>query len=207
MPSSARATPPREGCEHVIALGWYHIESWRHAQRLLLVIVDRPDAKTDQLQLLPDYFFLVSNWPQTLRSGQELLAHYRRRGTFEDRLGEFNGAIGPNLSSPASAENEAAFLLSLLAFNLGGIVRSEMAKATDSGWDLGRVVGSVLKAGGKIVKSGRRLLLDVAAAVAPLWRGLLERIRHWRKPQARMPKPRPWVAPPAHAHLGVVLRM
>jgi hypothetical protein len=43
-----------------------------------------------------------------------------------------------------------------------------------------------------VVKSGRRLLLDVAAAVAPLWRGLLERIRHWHKPQARMPKPADW---------------
>lgn len=199
--------PPKEGYEYVIELGWYQIESWRHAQRLLLVIVDKPDAKTGQLQLLPDYFFLVSNWPPTQRSGEELLAHYRRRGTFEDRFGEFNGAIGPNLSSPAFAENEATFLLSLLAFNLGGILRSEMEAASGSGWDLGRVVGSVLKAGGKVVKSGRRLLLDVAAAVAPLWRGLLERIRHWRKPQARMPKARPWVPPPAHAHLGVVLRM
>ncbi len=98
--------PPKEGYEYVIELGSYQIESWRHAQRLLLVIVDRPDSKTGQLQLLPDYFFLVTNWPQTQRSGQELLAHYRRRGTFEDRLGEFNGAIGPNLSSPAFAENE-----------------------------------------------------------------------------------------------------
>ena len=199
--------PPKEGYEYVIELGWYQIESWRHAQRLLLVIVDKPDARTGQLQLLPDCFFLVTNWPEAQRSGQELLAHYRRRGTFEDRFGEFNGAIGPNLSSPAFAENEATFLLSLLAFNLGGILRSEMEAATDSGWDLGRVVGSVLKAGGKVVKSGRRLLLDVAAAVAPLWRGLLERIRHWHKPQARMPKPRSWVPAPAHAHLGVVLRM
>ena len=90
--------PPKEGYEYVIELGSYQIESWRHAQRLLLVIVDRPDAKTGQLQLLPDYFFLVTNWPETQRSGQELLAHYRRRGTFEDRFGEFNGAIGPNLS-------------------------------------------------------------------------------------------------------------
>ena len=199
--------PPKEGYEQVIELGWYQIESWRHAQRLLLVIVDRPDSKTGQLQLLPDYFFLVTNWAETQRSGEELLAQYRRRGTFEDRLGEFNQAIGPNLSSPAFAENEATFLLSLLAFNLNGILRSEMEAATGSGWDLGRVVGSVLKAGGKVVKSGRRLLLDVAAAVAPLWRGLLERIRHWCKPQARMPQPRPWVAPPAHAHREVVLRM
>jgi hypothetical protein len=199
--------PPKEGYEYVIELGSYQIESWRHAQRLLLVIVDRPDAKTGQLQLLPDYFFLVTNWSESQRSGEDLLEHYRRRGTFEDRFAEFNGAIGPNLSSPAFAENEATFLLSLLTFNLGGILRSEMEAATGSGWDLGRVVGSVLKAGGKVVKSGRRLLLDVAAAVAPLWRGLLERIRHWRKPQARMPKPRPWVAAPAHAHLGVVLRM
>jgi hypothetical protein len=199
--------PPKEGYEHVIELGPHRAESWRHAQRLLLVIVDRPDSKTGQLQLMPDYFFLVTNWKQAERSGPELLAHYRRRGTFEDRFGEFNASIGPNLSSPQFAENEATFLLSLLAFNLGGILRGEMEKATGSGWDLGRVVGSVLKAGGRVVKGGHRLMLDIAAAAAPLWRALLDRLKRWRRPQARMPKPRPWVAPPAHAHLGVVLRM
>jgi len=90
--------PPRGGYQDVIELGSYQAEGWRFAQRLLLVVVDKPDPKTGQLDLQPRYFFLVTNWPPTLRSGEDLLAHYRKRGTFEDRLGEFNAAIGPHLS-------------------------------------------------------------------------------------------------------------
>lgn len=98
--------PPAGGYEDVIELGSYQAEGWKHAQRLILVIIDQPDPKTGQLDLLPRYFFLVTNWSQPQRSGERVLAHYRLRGTFEDRLGEFNEAIGCHLSSPNFAENE-----------------------------------------------------------------------------------------------------
>ena len=49
--------PPRGGYEEVIDLGPYRAKPWRHAQRLILVIIDRPDHKSGQLQLEPDYFF------------------------------------------------------------------------------------------------------------------------------------------------------
>jgi len=110
--------PPAGGYETVIELGKHQAESWEHAQRLILVVVARPDSKTGQLDLLPRYFFLVTNWPRTLRSGEEVLAHYRRRGTFAPfsevrRLGEFNEVIGPHLSSRAvcrKRSNDAARL-------------------------------------------------------------------------------------------------
>ena len=35
---------------------------------------------------MPRWFFLVTNWSEDARSADELLAHYRKRGTFEDRL-------------------------------------------------------------------------------------------------------------------------
>jgi hypothetical protein len=54
--------PPKEGYEDVIELGPYRAESWRHSQRVVLVVVDKPDPKTGQLNLLPNYFFLVVGW-------------------------------------------------------------------------------------------------------------------------------------------------
>ena len=51
--------PPREGYEHLVELGKHRANDWRHAQRVILVVVDRPDPITGQLNLLPDYFFLV----------------------------------------------------------------------------------------------------------------------------------------------------
>jgi hypothetical protein len=204
--------PPREGYEYAIDLGPYRCASWNHPQRLVLVIMDHPDAVTGQLNLLPKYFFLICNWPAEQKDGWQLLEHYRKRGTFEDRLGEFNQAIGPNLSSPSFAANEGTLLLALLAFNLAGMLRGEMEKATpQSGWDLQRLTATVLKAGGRVLEHGRRLIVDLASSAAPLWMLLLGRLTRWRLPaswdKAPTPRPRPWVPPPAHAHRSLVLQI
>ena len=105
--------PPKGGREVLVELGTYQAESWRHPQRVILVIVDYPDPKTGQLFLEPEHFFLVTSYSEQQRSAEERLEHYRRRGTFEDRLGEFRQWIGPKLSSQEFASNEATLLLSL----------------------------------------------------------------------------------------------
>ncbi|MBS0260467.1 MAG: IS1380 family transposase [Planctomycetes bacterium] len=115
--------PPKEGYEHIIELGQYQAESWRHSQRVVLVVVDRPDSKTGQLNLMPERFFLVVGWGAEEVSGADALERYRRRGTFEDRLGEFQQAIGPHLSHADFHENETVLRLALLAFNLASMLR------------------------------------------------------------------------------------
>jgi hypothetical protein len=202
--------PPREGYERVVELGPYQAESWEFPQRLLLVIVDHPDPKTGQLFLQPDYFFLLSGWDQEELDAEGCLAHYRRRGTFEDRLGEFNQAVGAQLSCPEFRENEATFLLSLLAFNLGNMLRNELEDSVGGCWDLGRFRDSVLKAGGRVAKHSRRLIVHLAQAVVGFWQRLLDRIASWRLrprfPLRRGPTPKAWRPPPRHAHLVEVLR-
>ena len=203
--------PPKEGYEFTVELGPYRAESWRHAQRLILVVIDAPDATTGQLNLLPDYFFLVTNHPKTELSGDDGLEHYRGRGTFEDRVGEFNKAIHPRLSSPDFHENEVTFLLCLLAFNLASMLRGEMEETVGGCWDLHRFQTTVLKAGARVVKHSRRRLVDLAQAVAPLWELLVARLRRW-KLSARWPAPpgpaiRPGQPLPAHAFRKEVLRL
>jgi hypothetical protein len=202
--------PPREGYEKIVELGPHAAESWRHPQRLLLIVVDRPDAQTGQLNLLPDYFFLVTNWTREERDGQAVLDHYRQRGTFEDRLGEFNATVHPSLSSPTFAENEVLLLLSLLAFNLSSMLRGELEARVGGGWDLGRFQRTVLRAAGRVVKGSRRLWLDLEAAFAPLWENVFECLGRWRLPN-RWSAPRgarqcAWMPPPAHAFLELHLR-
>jgi hypothetical protein len=202
--------PPKEGYETVVELGPYQAESWRYAQRVVLVIVDAPDPKTGQLFLEPDYFFLVTSHPVEQRAGEERLEHYRQRGTFEDRLGEFRQWIGPKLSSPDFATNEATLLLSLLAFNLTNMLRCELEDGAGACWDLGRFQKSVLKAGGRIAKKAGRVIIHLAAAVVPLWQCLVSRLEQWRLPK-RFPAPRrpvyqPFLPPPRHAFLTRVIR-
>lgn len=201
--------PPKEGYEDVVELGPYQASTWRHAQRLVLVVIDRPDPRTGQLNLMPDYFFLVTNWPKKQKSGWDVLEHYRRRGTFEDRLGEFNAALGPHLSSPGFYENEALLLLSLLAYNLNSLLRTELETSQGACWDLKRFQQSVLKAGGRLTKHSRRLVLWLARAVTPFWQALAQCLDRWRLParwKPRGPVRREWMPPPAHAHLTLVLR-
>ena len=202
--------PPKDGREVLVELGLYQAESWRYPQRVILVIVDQPDPKTGQLTLEPDHFFLVTSYSAEARPAEERLEHYRQRGTFEDRLGEFRGAINPKLSSPTFASNEATFLLSLLAFNLANMLRCELEDAAGACWDLGRFQKSVLKAGGRIVKKARRVIVDLARAVVPFWEHLVARLQRWRLPERfpapRRPTYRPFVPPPRHAFLTRVIR-
>jgi hypothetical protein len=202
--------PPLGGYEEVIELGLHRAEPWRHSQRLLLVIVDRPDPKTGQLNLLPDYFFLVVGWKAEELDGPAALAHYRRRGTFEDRIGEFQQAIGPHLSHDEFAANEALLRLSLLAFNLASTLRIEYEASAGSCCDLGRFQRDVLKAGGRVVKHARRLVMHVARVVLPFWERLVDCLSRWklpgRFPTPRGPRVRAWMPPPRHAFLREVRR-
>lgn len=202
--------PPVGGYEYVVELGYHSAETWTHAQRVVLVVVDKPDPKTGQLELFPHSFFLVTNWTEEERSAGDLLEHYRRRGTFEDRLGELRACVQAHLSSPRFEENEATLLLCLLAFNLVAMLRGELEDSTGNGWDLGRVQRSVLKAGARVNTSARRLIVDVAAAAVVLWRHLVRRIERWIPSKLWdppvSPRPRPYIPPPRHAHLTLVLR-
>jgi hypothetical protein len=200
--------PPAQGYEFAVELGWYQAEDWEYAQRVVLVVVDRPDPITGQLALWPNIFFLVTNWMQAQRSGDELLEHYRGRGTFEDRFTEIKNSIRPSLSSPRFVENEATFLLALLAHNLLGMTRGMLEDETGSGWDVERVRNTMLKTGGRIVKHSRRLVLAVSSAVVPIWNLFYRALSRLR---VRASKTRPkrrsaWVPPPPHAHLSLVLR-
>ena len=133
------------------------------------------------------------------------------RGTFEDRIGEFNATVHPRLSSPKFAENEALLLLSLLSFNLSSMLRNELEASIGGCWDLGRFQQTVLRAAGRVVRGGRRLWLDLEAAFTPLWEKVLACLQRWRLPKRwktpHGPSRRAWVPPPSHAHLHLTLRL
>lgn len=202
--------PPAEGYETVMELGQYQAKGWKHSQRLILVIVDKPDPRTRQLNLLPHAFFLVTNLAESQRDRWAVLDDYRQRGTFEDRLGEFQQAIGPHLSSSSFDHNEVTMLLGLLAYNLASMLRIELEDDLGGCWDLGRFQASVLRAGGRVVKHARYLRVDVAQCVVDFWTRLVNRIRQlklpsrWRKPKGA--RRHAWRPPPRHAHLCEVLR-
>lgn len=207
--------PTKDGDEFAIELGEYRAASWTRSYRLVLVVIDLPDPQTGFRKLFPHHFFLITNCPVERRGAWDLLEHYRKRGTFEDRLGEFNAVIGPGLPAESFVANETSLLLKLLAFNLAGVIRGELEDSSGSGWDLRRVQQTVLKTGARVAQHSQRIFVDVAKAAGVLWGRLLERIARWWRDEAwgrdstgrrRGPRPRPWVPSPSHAHLSLVLR-
>jgi len=208
--------PPKEGYFKAIELAGYLNPKWKKQYRVTLIVVDEP-CVDGRLDFGPRYFFLVTNLHTESFDAAALLELYRRRGTFEDRIGEWNG-LRVNLSQDTFRKNEATLLLSLLAFNLAEALRGEMESArdprddppaaTEGGWDMERFRRVVLRAGARVVKGGRRLWFDLASGVAPLWRALLKRIERLRPSrEARRPARRGYVPPPKHAFLSMTYRM
>ena len=209
--------PPKEGYFKAIELTGYHNPGWGKPYRVVLVVVDEPRAD-GRLDFGPRCFFLATNLPPEQFDATALLELYRQRGTFEDRIGEHNG-LRVNLSQDTFRKNEATLLLSLLAFNLAEALRGEMESARDprekppatteqGGWDMERFRRVVLRAGARVVKSGRRLWFDLAEGVAPLWQALTDRLGRLRSArETRRPARRGYVPPPEHAFLSMTYRM
>jgi hypothetical protein len=182
--------PQKEGREFAIELKGYRNPKWDETYRVILVVSDRPGKDGHMSLFGPHHFFLVTNWPRKNRRPGKVLKHYRRRGTFEDRIGEWK-ALRVRLSQDSFEKNEVTYLLSMLSFNLLGIIRGETESARDSrpnpphtpkdsGWDMGRVQNVLLKAGAILSRGGRRLWFDLAEGLASLWTPVLERLRRWR---------------------------
>jgi hypothetical protein len=202
--------PPAQGYEYNVEFRRYQVDTWKHEQCLILVVVGNPDSATGQLNLMPHYFFLITNWGENERTAEQFVEHYRERGTFEGRLGEFSQAIGANLSSQSLEENECTMLIALLVFNLANIVRSEHENVQGSCKDLERFQSQVRKAGALVLKHSRQLIVRVADSVRYFWKKLNERFSGWKLPARLNPNiganRRRLRPPPRHAYLTEVLR-
>ena len=176
----------------------YRAESWDRQRRIVLVVQERPD------DFLLDRFFLVTSLEPEQMSRREVLEHYRERGTAEGHMGELKDVLAPALSSTnrpkshwrgrktrtatpavdAFACNEVRLLIALLAYQVMHIARRAMAHATGTGWSLRRLRERVLRAGARLILSGRRMTLALSGAAAPFWALLWPRITtlHWAGP-------------------------
>jgi len=165
----------------------YQAKEWSRSRRVVLVVQEKPG------ELFLHHFWLVTNWPVDKFDGPALLEHYRRRGCAESHMGELMSVLEPALSSSPRAKthyrgrapraravpvdsfanNEALLLLNMLAYNLVHVVRCTLAQATQQGWSLRRVREQVLKAGGRLLLSGRRVTLVLAGSASRYWSQLL----------------------------------
>ena len=157
----------------------YQAASWDRRRRVVMVIQEHP------AELFRQCFFLVTNLPADRFSGEQVLALYRRRGKAEGHMGELKDVIGDSLPCTSRgvaseqtvlARSQALLSLRLLAYQLMHTVRVEMERATKQGWSLRRLRERVLKAGARLQRHARRLIVVVERRAAGLWQRLLARL-------------------------------
>jgi len=168
----------------------YAARKWSRARRVVLVIDECPT------ELLPRYFFLVTNADADEVSGEELVARYRRRGNAEKEFGEWLNALDLSLSSTnrpntsyrgrrprqrsepvdSFAVNEATLLVSLLAANLlhAARVLGRRAHAHLSSRETFRK--EVLKAAARVARSSRYVTLWILETHAERWQQIREQL-------------------------------
>ena len=176
----------------------YQADSWDKPRRVILVVKEREG------DLPLDRFLLVTSPGWTTKTRHEVLAHYRERGKAEGHMGELKDVLAlalpstnrakshlrgkaPKSRSPAVdafACNEVRLLPACLACEVMHVARRVMAKTTGTSWSLRRLRERVLRAGARLVISGRRMTLALSSAAAPFWAALWPGIPalHWSDP-------------------------
>jgi Transposase DDE domain group 1 len=171
----------------------YRAESWSRSRRVVLVVLERAN------ELFLHHFWLITNWNTEQMSGEELLEHYRQRGTAEGYMGELMNVLRPALSSAprpkthyrgevptkrttscaidAFAHNEVILLVNALAYNVAHVARTMVEAATHEGWSLQRVRERVLRVACRVLVHGRRVVLVINDIAASLWSTLWSRLR------------------------------
>ena len=168
----------------------YKANTWSRERRVVLVVVRRDG------ELIPNHFWLITNWALEQMAPAKLLDLYRKRGCAEALMGEWMNVIAPALSSARRpkthyrgvepeertesgdpfAINEAILLFSALAYNLAHGLRLLVAEETGEGWSLQRLRDRVLKTAARVLVHARRATVVIAAASAAIWSKLWDRL-------------------------------
>jgi len=180
-------TPPPEGERLSFVELSYQAHSWSQPRRIVLV------QKVTAGELLPQHFFLLTNWSEEQMPAQMLLARYRRRGLAEKHFGELKSVLAPALSSalrPKShydgqpiaqqrrtdvdpfAVNEVRLLLNAMAYNLLHAVRVWLQRSTHTGWSLDRLRHLVLRVPARVLLHARRVVVTIPRRAAVWWQHL-----------------------------------
>ncbi len=152
----------------------YAAGTWRAPRRVVLVVIDDPNDRFMGEPVMR-HFFLVTNYSEAERHAQDLLTHYRERGTSETWIGEFKNEIMPLLSSPRLAENSATFTLGAIAFQFAHVLRTVVSELEDRPHRLSIAAlrERVLKVAVRFTRGKRRLFANIAASAWSSWSALI----------------------------------
>jgi len=182
--------PPEEGRTWTVEMA-YQASSWSKKRRVVLVIVENPG------EMFLNHFWLVTSWTEAEKPAEDLLPHYRQRGTAEGTFGELMDTIAPALSSNKRAKshyrgrplpeekrlnlsyytNETRLILAALAYNLAHAVRTVVVTAVGTGMSIKRVRERFLRIASRFTLHSRRIIVIVANDVRERWNAVWRAMR------------------------------
>jgi hypothetical protein len=149
---------------------WYQAASWEHPRRVVA------NVAWHQGELFPRVGFMVTN----LWAKPEGVVHvYHGRGIAEPWMKEGKDALKwTRLSCHRCVANQVRLQRFILAYNLGNFLRRLTRPKVVKAWSLQSVQLKLIKAGARLVRHARRLLLQMAEVAVPrdVWMAILERI-------------------------------
>lgn len=181
VPKGERPQQPREWLYSLD----YKSRRWPKKRRVILVVQETPG------ELYLHHFFLVTSEAQA--TPEQILEHYRQRGTSEARFGEFKSRLEPKLSCTTQDEleqeaawraNASTFQLYLLAdgllHTLRWITKKRLSSDGESLPKLARVQRWLVDVAARITTSARRVHVHVAHSARDLWAWALTRMGRLR---------------------------
>lgn len=172
----------------------YKAKSWNRKRRVILVMV-----KSSGDLFITNHFFIVTSLGRE-HGARDVLNLYRKRGKTEAHMGEFMDVLNPSLrSSPRQKshyrgkriereerkeeeadrvhpQNQALFLLNLLAYEVMHTGRCVIEDAGSRGLSLRRYRERILLCAARVARSGRRIVFTVARSVKEYWVMLWEKL-------------------------------
>jgi transposase len=169
----------------------YAAKSWSRERRVVLVVQEKEGK--EELHA----FWLLTNWAPEQVPADELLEHYRQRGTGEGHHGELMSTLRPALSSSARpkthyrgrsparryppgdsfAINEATLLLNVLAYNVMHVARTQHTTARGEGVHLKTLRAQALRAAARLKNHAGQVIVLLAAGAFSWWEGLLPHLQ------------------------------
>jgi len=148
----------------------YQAGSWTKSRRIVAKVEHHPG------ELFPRVGFIVTNLSLPSRA---VVRFYNKRGTAEQWIKEGKQATHwTRLSCHRFRANEARLQLSLLAYNLGNLLRRLVLPKRIDAWSLTSLQQRLVKTGGRLVKHARYywLLLAESHLTRRLFGSMLRRI-------------------------------
>jgi hypothetical protein len=156
----------------------YQAASWAKPRRVVAKV------EWNLGELFPRVGFIITN---TARRSRSVVGFYNQRGTAEQRIKEWKGALkGTRLSCRSFNANAVRLQLHALAYNLGNFLRTLAIPEAIAEWSLTSLREKLIKIGAKVVSHGRYVTFQMAEVAIPrdIFAELLQRIAALRSPPA-----------------------